>query len=143
MSMKQIPRGGHIAPCLRNYCAIQGYCNDSIAISRSVRPLRPRARASPRTSKKSLQGASKCDACQEPLNGPFLNGLFSRGFFQEVGHGPLRYPGKQPIKVGQKRPSTACVWKGRCVYACGRCQEKLEAPGSPLFVHKTTSGQSS
>ena len=39
---------------------------------------------------------------QEPLNGPFLNGLFSRGFSRgKTAH--LRHSEKRPIKVG-KRP---------------------------------------
>ena len=48
---------------------------------------------------------------QEPLNAPFLNGLFSKGF--QEGKGPLRYSGKRPIKVGRwpikewKRPIKA------------------------------------
>ena len=54
----------------------------------------------------ALQGATIdrknfSNNCQEPLNGPFLNGRFP-GHFQE-GNGPLRHSGKQPIKVG-KRP---------------------------------------
>ena len=38
---------------------------------------------------------------QEPFNGPFLNGLFSREFPE--GNGPLVHSGKWPIEVG-KRP---------------------------------------
>ena len=43
----------------------------------------------------------KC-CLKEPLNAPFLNGLFSRGFSRGK-NDPLRPSGKRPMKVG-KRP---------------------------------------
>ena len=80
-------------------------CHSPVVTASHYKGRPPNKQTFPHLALPKQPEASKGSAAihQEPLNGPFLNGLFSKIYFRE--NGLIRHLGQHLIEVG-KRPTT-------------------------------------